>query len=52
VKQEWTSFSFKALFEDLGTYTVMVYGAGDQLLNQKNINIVPDSYAYTPVPKP
>jgi len=51
VKQEWTSFSFKALFEDLGTYSVMVYGAGDQLLNQENIHIVPDSYAYTPVLK-
>ena len=49
VKPEWTSFSFKALFDELGTYTVMVYGVGDQLINQENINIVPDSYAFMPV---
>jgi hypothetical protein len=51
VKPEWTSFSFKALFEEVGTYSVMVYGPGDQLLTQENISIVPDYYAYKPVRK-
>jgi hypothetical protein len=49
VKPEWTSFRYKTLFKDLGNYNVMVYGAGDQLLNQANIRIVPDSFAYKPV---
>ena len=49
LKTEWTSFSFKALFDSVGSYTVMVYGNNDRLLDQENIFIVPDSYAYKPV---
>jgi len=49
LKPDWTSFSFKALFDQIGTYTVMVYGTDDRLISQENIHIVPDSYAYKPV---
>lgn len=51
LKPDWTSFSFKVLFDKIGTYTVMVYDMNDRLLNQENIYIVPDSYAYKPVSK-
>lgn len=49
LKTEWTSFSFKALFDSVGSYTVMVHGNNDRLLDQENIFIVPDSYVYKPV---
>jgi hypothetical protein len=49
LKPEWTSFSFKILFEQIGTYTVMLYTNAGALLGQKTVVIVPDSYAYTPV---
>lgn len=49
IKPEWTSFSFKALFDKLGVYSVMVYNADGKLLNQKKVYIVHDSYAYKPV---
>jgi hypothetical protein len=52
VKPEWTSFSFKVLFSEIGTYAVMLYDGADNLLVQEYINIVPDSYAYRPVRKP
>jgi hypothetical protein len=52
VKPEWTSFSFKVLFGEIGTYAVMLYDGADNLLVQEYINIVPDSYAYRPVRKP
>ncbi len=51
LKPEWTSFSFKALFDQIGTYTVMVYDTDDRLISQENIHILPDSYAYRPVLK-
>jgi len=50
LKPEWTSFSVKILFDTIGTYTVSIFGKDGKLLNQKNINIVPDSFAYKPVP--
>lgn len=49
IKPEWTSFSFKALFDKLGVYSVLVFNADGKLLNQKKIYIVHDSYAYKPV---
>lgn len=49
LKPDWTSFSFKTLFDSTGSYTVMVHGKNDRLLDQENIFIVPDSYAYKPV---
>ncbi len=51
LKPDWTSFSFKALFDQIGTFTVMVYDTDDRLITQENIHIVPDSYAYKPVLK-
>ncbi len=49
IKPEWTSFSFEALFDKLGVYSVLVFNADGKLLNQKKIYIVHDSYAYKPV---
>jgi hypothetical protein len=49
MKPEWTSFSVKILFEQLGNYTVMLYTNTGALLGQKTIVIVPDSYVYAPV---
>jgi hypothetical protein len=49
LKPEWTSFSVKMLFDQMGTYTVMLYTNAGALLGQKTLAIVPDSYAYTPV---
>lgn len=49
IKPEWTSFSFKALFDKLGVYSVLVFNADGKLLNQKKIYIVHDSHAYKPV---
>jgi len=50
VKPDWTSFSVKVLFDQTGTYTVMVYTGKGTLLVQDNVTIVPDSFAYKPVP--
>jgi hypothetical protein len=49
LKPEWASFSIRTLFDTVGSYMVSVYGNDDVLLNQKNINIVPDTLAYRPV---
>jgi hypothetical protein len=49
LKPDWTSFSVKILFEQLGTYTVMLYTNAGALLGQKTIVIVPDSYVFAPV---
>jgi hypothetical protein len=49
IKPEWTSYSFKVLFDELGVYSVMVFDAEGVLLNQKRVYIVHDSYAYKPV---
>jgi hypothetical protein len=49
LKPEWASFTLKALFDTVGSYMVSVYGKDDILLAQKNINIVPDYFAYKPV---
>ena len=49
MKPDWTSFSVKILFEQLGTYTVMLYTKTGVLLGQKTIVIVPDSFVYAPV---
>jgi hypothetical protein len=49
LKPEWASFSVRTLFDKVGSYMVSVYGNDDILLNQKNINIVPDTFAYKPV---
>ncbi len=49
IKPEWTSYSFKVLFDELGVYSVMVFDAKGVLLNQKRVYIVHDSYAYKPV---
>jgi hypothetical protein len=50
LKPEWTSFQIKVVFEELGNYTVMIYTGAGVLLGQKTIAIVPDEFAYTPVP--
>ena len=49
IKPEWTSYSFKVQFDELGVYSVMVFDAQGVLLNQKRVYIVHDSYAYKPV---
>jgi hypothetical protein len=49
VKRDWTSFSTKVLFDQIGTYTVMIYGKTGDLIAQKSLYIVPDSYAYKPI---
>jgi hypothetical protein len=49
IKPEWTSYSFKVLFDELGVYSVMVFDAEGVLLKQKRLYIVHDSYAYKPV---
>jgi hypothetical protein len=49
LKPEWASFSVRTLFDTVGSYMVSVYGNDDILLNQKNINIVPDTLAYKAV---
>jgi hypothetical protein len=49
LKPDWNSFNVKILFEQVGTYTVMLYTNAGALLGQKTIAIVPDSYAYRPV---
>jgi len=49
LKPEWASFSMKALFDTVGSYMVSVYGKDNVLIAQKNVNIVPDSFAYRPL---
>jgi hypothetical protein len=49
LKPEWASFTLKALFDTVGSYMVSVYGKDEVLIAQKNINIVPDHFAYKPV---
>ena len=49
IKPEWTSYSFKVLFDELGVYSVMVFDSEGVLLKQKRLYIVHDSYAYKPV---
>ncbi len=50
LRPEWTAFSMKMLFDTIGSYSVNVYGPEEVLMAQKNIKIVPDSFAYKPVP--
>lgn len=50
LKPSWTSFSVKLLFEELGTYSVSVYGEDGVIMAQDNIYIVPDTFVYKPVP--
>jgi hypothetical protein len=49
IKPGWTSFSFKVLFDKIGTYSVSVLDDDDALIAEHRIFIVPDSYAYRPV---
>ncbi|UCB47433.1 MAG: hypothetical protein JSV25_08520 [Spirochaetota bacterium] len=49
VKPDWTSFSFRVLFDKIGTYSVTVLDEEGALIAEKNIIIVPDSYAYRTV---
>ncbi len=49
LKPEWTAFTVKVLFDTVGSYMVSVFGSDEVLIVQKNINIVPDSFAYKPV---
>jgi len=50
LRPEWTAFSVKMLFDTIGTFSVNIYGPEGVLMAQKNIVIVPDSFAYKPVP--
>ncbi len=50
LRPEWTAFSVKMLFDTIGTFSVNLYGPEEVLIAQKNIVIVPDSFAYKPVP--
>jgi hypothetical protein len=52
VRKYWTSFSIKTLFDRIGSYSVKVFEEGGDLLAEKIIFIVPDSYAYRPVAAP
>ncbi len=49
LKPEWTSFTVKVLFDSVGSYLVSVTEKDGTLIAQKNISIVPDSFAYRPV---
>jgi hypothetical protein len=50
VRPNWTSFSLKALFDRTGTYEVKILEDKGGLIDKRVIYIVPDSYAYKPVP--
>lgn len=50
LKPEWSAFTVKVLFDSIGSYLVTVTGKDGTLIAQKNINIVPDIFAYKPVP--
>jgi hypothetical protein len=52
IRPHWTSFSIKALFDRIGSYSVKVLEEDGDLLAEKVIYIVPDSYAYRPVAGP
>jgi hypothetical protein len=45
LKPEWTAFTVKVLFDTVGSYMVSVFGSDEVLIVQKNVNIVPDSFA-------
>jgi hypothetical protein len=49
IKPGWTSFSFKVLFDKIGTYSVRVLDDDGALIAENRVHIVPDSYAYRPV---
>ncbi len=50
VRPNWTSFSLKTLFDRTGTYEVKILTGEGGLIDRRVIYIVPDSYAYKPVP--
>ena len=52
LKPQWYGFSSKVVFDRVGSYMVSVIGDDGRLLCQENIRIVPDSFAYKPVPAP
>jgi hypothetical protein len=52
IRPHWTSFSLKVLFDRTGSYSVKVLKEDGNLLGEKTLFIVPDSYAYRAVPKP
>ncbi|MBN2322989.1 MAG: hypothetical protein JXQ30_04585 [Spirochaetes bacterium] len=51
IRPGWTSFSLKALFDRTGTYEVAILEEEGGLIDRRVLYIVPDSYAYKPVPK-
>jgi len=50
VKPEWTYVSFKVLFDEIGTYRAFFFNGSGNLIFKKDVEIVPDSYVFKPVP--
>jgi len=52
IRPHWTSFSLNVLFDRTGSYSVKILKEDGNLLGERALFIVPDSYAYRAVPKP
>jgi hypothetical protein len=50
LKPSWMSFAVKLLFEDIGNYRVSVLESDGTPIMVDHLTIVPDSFAYRPVP--